>query len=79
MVVMEDSGPGIDSKRLEEIFDAFVTTKSGGRGLGLAICCRIIENHGGKISALSDGNNGAQFQIILPIGPGNTARAKMSN
>jgi signal transduction histidine kinase len=47
--------------------------------LGLAICCRIIENHGGKISALSDGNNGAQFQIILPIGPGNTARAKMSN
>jgi len=79
MVVMEDSGPGIVSKRLEEIFDAFVTTKSDGMGLGLAICCRIIENHGGKISALSDGNNGAQFQIILPIGPRNTARAKMSN
>ncbi len=76
IVAVEDSGPGIDSKRLEGIFDAFVTTKSDGMGLGLAICCRIIENHGGKISALSDGKNGAQFQIILPIAPESIGRAK---
>ena len=69
IVAVEDSGPGIDSKRMEGIFDAFVTTKSGGMGLGLAICCRIIENHGGKIAALSDGKSGAQFRIILPTRP----------
>ena len=69
IVAVEDSGPGIDSKRMEGIFDAFVTTKSDGMGLGLAICCRIIENHGGKISALSDGKSGAQFRIILPTRP----------
>jgi signal transduction histidine kinase len=39
----------------------------------LAICRRIIENHGGKISALSDGNTGTQFQFVLTIAPGNTA------
>jgi PAS domain S-box-containing protein len=73
VVAVEDTGPGIDPRRLDGIFDAFVTTKADGMGLGLAICRTIIENHGGKISALSDGNTGTQFQFVLPITPGNTA------
>jgi PAS domain S-box-containing protein len=73
VVAVEDTGPGIDPRRLDGIFDAFVTTKADGMGLGLAICRRIIENHGGKISVLSDGNTGTQFQFVLPIAPGNTA------
>jgi C4-dicarboxylate-specific signal transduction histidine kinase len=40
---VEDSGPGVDPKNLESIFDAFVTTKRHGMGLGLAIC-RVIVN-----------------------------------
>jgi signal transduction histidine kinase len=36
--------------------------------LGLAICRMIVERHGGKLSALSDGRNGARFQLVLPVG-----------
>jgi PAS domain S-box-containing protein len=69
IVAVEDSGPGFDPKHLGNIFDAFFTTKSHGIGLGLAICRMIIERHGGQLTALSDGKNGAQFQFVLPIEP----------
>ena len=66
-VDVEDTGPGIDPKQLNAIFDAFVTTKTEGMGLGLAICRRIVEGHNGQLSAFSDGKSGARFEIILPI------------
>ncbi|HET9715684.1 MAG TPA: MASE1 domain-containing protein [Pseudolabrys sp.] len=66
IVEVEDSGPGIDPADLNNIFDAFFTRKSHGMGLGLAICRMIIERHGGRLSALSDGMNGALFRVILP-------------
>jgi len=66
-VSVEDTGPGIELDQLGRIFDAFITTKADGMGLGLAISRRIIEGHGGRLSASSDGKNGALFQIILPI------------
>jgi signal transduction histidine kinase len=66
-VAVEDSGPGIDPKKLDGIFAAFVTTKSHGTGLGLAICRMIVEQHGGQLTASSDGKNGALFQFVLPI------------
>ena len=66
---VEDSGPGIEAERLGDIFEAFVTTKPHGTGLGLAICSRIIERHGGRLTASSDGKNGALFQIVLPVEP----------
>ena len=67
-VTVEDSGPGIDPKQLDGIFEAFVTTKSRGMGLGLAICRAIVERHGGQLSAVSDGKYGAKFTFVLPIG-----------
>jgi signal transduction histidine kinase len=77
VVSVQDSGPGIDPKRLDGIFDAFVTTKATGTGLGLAICRMIIEQHGGQLAASSDGKSGALFQFILSIEPtdGGTASA----
>jgi signal transduction histidine kinase len=66
-VEVEDTGPGIDAKQLEGIFGAFVTTKSHGMGLGLAICRMIVEQHGGQLTASSDGASGSRFQFILPI------------
>ena len=66
-LTVEDSGPGIDANKLEGIFGAFITTKSQGMGLGLAICRMIIEKHKGQITASSDGQNGALFQVVLPI------------
>jgi signal transduction histidine kinase len=66
---VQDSGPGIDAKNLESIFEAFVTTKSRGMGLGLAISRLIVEQHGGQLTASSDGKNGALFQFVLPALP----------
>ena len=68
-VAVEDSGPGIDQQKLDGIFDAFVTTKPKGMGLGLAICRMIIDRHGGQLTASSDGKAGAVFQFVLPIEP----------
>jgi PAS domain S-box-containing protein len=67
IVAVEDSGPGINPKRLDSIFDPFITTKPDGMGLGLAICRMIVERHDGKLSASSDGKNGARFQLVLPV------------
>src|SRR5215472_10388192 len=68
-VIVEDSGPGIDTSKLDGIFGAFITTKAHGMGLGLAICRMIIEKHNGQITASSDGKYGALFQVVLPIRP----------
>jgi C4-dicarboxylate-specific signal transduction histidine kinase len=68
-VAVQDSGPGIDPKKLDGVFDPFVTTKPHGMGLGLAISRLIIERHGGRLTASSDGKNGALFQMVLPIEP----------
>jgi signal transduction histidine kinase len=69
VVAVEDSGPGIDPKQLDDIFGAFFTTKPQGMGLGLAICRMIIEHHGGRLTASSDGRTGALFQFVLPTEP----------
>jgi PAS domain S-box-containing protein len=62
-----DSGPGIKPDVLEKVFDPFFTTKSQGTGLGLATTKRIIEAHGGRITAENVSGAGACFRIVLPI------------
>ena len=75
VVAVEDSGSGIDAGRLNSIFDAFVTTKANGMGLGLAICRMIVQRHGGRLSASSDGRTGARVQFVLPLGSADTTNA----
>ena len=67
VIKVTDTGPGIDPKKLDSIFDPFVTTKARGIGLGLAICRMIVERHGGQLLASSGQEGGAQFDIILPV------------
>ena len=75
-VTVSDSGPGIAPQKLDSIFTAFLTTKSHGMGLGLAICRMIVEQHGGQLTASSDGKSGALFQFVLPAAATDkTARA----
>ncbi len=69
-IVVADSGVGIEQEHLETIFNAFeqVGGRRGGLGLGLAISKAVVEMHGGKISAKSEGlGKGAQFVIELPL------------
>jgi signal transduction histidine kinase len=68
VVEIEDTGPGIDAESGEKVFDAFVTTKPGGMGLGLAICRMIIDRHGGELSASLGRSRGALFRIVLSRG-----------
>jgi PAS domain S-box-containing protein len=66
LVAVRDSGRGFDSASLEQLFDAFYTTKSSGMGMGLSICHSIIEAHGGRIWAEANLPQGAAFQFTLP-------------
>jgi len=61
-----DTGAGIESKNLHKIFNPFFTTKDTGVGLGLAIVHRLVECHGGTISATTNAYGGATFTLLLP-------------
>ena len=64
-VAVQDSGVGLDRGSQERIFDAFHTTKPGGLGLGLSISRSIVEDHGGRLWAVSNDRRGATFQFTL--------------
>ena len=68
LVAVRDSGPGLDLKSLDRLFDAFYTTKPQGLGMGLGISRSIIEAHGGRLWATAKAPQGAVFQFTLPIG-----------
>src|SRR5437867_980513 len=68
LVSVQDSGPGLDPKSVDHLFDAFYTTKPQGMGMGLAICRSLIEAHGGRLWAAANAPHGAVFQFTLPIG-----------
>jgi PAS domain S-box-containing protein len=68
LVSVRDSGPGLDPKSLDHLFDAFYTTKPHGLGMGLAISRSLIEAHGGRLWATANAPHGAVFQFTLPIG-----------
>jgi two-component system sensor kinase FixL len=66
-VSVADSGPGIDGDIAEKLFQAFVTTKKEGMGMGLNICRSIIEAHGGRLWAEPNPSGGTIFRFNLPI------------
>jgi signal transduction histidine kinase len=68
VIAVRDSGPGFDPQSLDQLFEAFYTTKSHGLGLGLAISRRIIEAQGGRLWATANVAHGAVLQFTLPIG-----------
>jgi two-component system, NtrC family, sensor histidine kinase HydH len=64
---VDDSGPGIPVDLAERIFEPFVSTKETGMGLGLSICRRIVETHGGSLTVDSS-PAGSVFTVRLPLG-----------
>lgn len=63
IIEIKDTGLGISDKYLSRIFEPLFTTKKGGTGLGLSICKKIVEEHGGSISAQ---NNPTTFTLVIP-------------
>ncbi|WOH63537.1 PAS domain S-box protein [Bradyrhizobium sp. BWA-3-5] len=67
LVTVRDSGPGLAPADMENVFEAFYTTKPMGMGMGLAICRSMVEAHGGRMWASANEPRGAVFQFILPL------------
>jgi len=65
-IEVRDTGPGIAREDLPRIFDAGFSTRAGSSGLGLAVCRRILEQHGGSIAVESRPGYGARFRLRLP-------------
>ena len=66
MVKVIDDGKGISTESLIKIWEPFYTTKQDGVGLGLAICRRIVEEHGGRIEVSSQTSHGTTVTVSFP-------------
>ena len=66
-VQVADRGPGIAEDDLDRIFDAFYSTKVTGLGIGLSLCRKLIEAHGGRLVARGSAEGGAVFEFTLPL------------
>ena len=66
LIQVIDNGPGVHDP--DRIFDAFMTTKETGMGIGLAVSRSIVEAHGGRLWAENNKTGGAIFNVTLPLG-----------
>ncbi len=67
LVSVEDTGVGISEDNLPKLFQPLFTTKAKGQGLGLAVCKRIVEAHGGEITVKSEEGRGSIFTVKIPL------------
>ena len=78
LIAVADEGKGITPENLPNIFRPFFTTKGHGTGLGLSLARRIVESHGGTITARSEVGKGTQFMVRLPIAHDSTVASAKS-
>jgi two-component system, sensor histidine kinase FlrB len=68
VISVNDTGPGIDARQAARIFEPGFSTRPGSPGLGLAVCRKIVEQHGGSLTASNRAGSGASFALLLPLG-----------
>ena len=68
-ILVEDDGPGLSNEALQKLFIPFYTTKQHGTGLGLPISRRLVEAHGGELTARSRRSGGTRVTVRLPLIP----------
>jgi signal transduction histidine kinase len=67
IIQISDSGPGVPLEIRNKIFDPYFTTKHEGTGIGLSLCHRIINDHGGTLTVADSHLGGAEFRVEIPI------------
>jgi signal transduction histidine kinase len=67
IIRVSDTGPGIAAGQEEKIFEAGFSTHPGSPGLGLAVCRKIVEQHGGTLVAANRSGSGASFSMTFPL------------
>ncbi len=67
IITVSDNGQGISQEELPRIFEPFFTTKARGTGLGLSLCRKIVEEHGGQITVKSTVGQGTSVSITIPV------------
>jgi two-component system, NtrC family, nitrogen regulation sensor histidine kinase GlnL len=72
-VTVGDSGPGVSEDDQARLFSPFFSTKARGTGLGLAVCHRIVSEHGGAIAYEPRNGGGASFRVTLPVSEDNVS------
>jgi signal transduction histidine kinase len=77
LIQVIDNGPGVHDP--ERIFDAFMTTKEKGMGIGLAVSRSIVEAHGGRLWAENNKTGGAIFNVALPLSHAGPTTAQTKN
>ena len=81
-IIVTDNGVGFAQQHAEKIFTVFERLQKDvdvkGTGIGLAICKKVVLNHGGRIFAVSSPGMGAQFHVLLPVVPGSATVKKLS-
>ena len=69
LIAVTDTGIGLPAESPDDIFESFVTTKTHGTGMGLAITRSIVESHDGRLWATPTSGRGVTFRFTLPIDP----------
>jgi signal transduction histidine kinase len=78
-VIVSDTGPGLTEEIRERLFLPYYSTKHRGTGLGLSIAAKIVQEHGGSISAEANSPKGARFMLRLPVAEPNAEPASVAN
>jgi signal transduction histidine kinase len=76
LINVEDTGEGIPKENMDRMFEPLFTTRAKGQGLGLAVCKKLVEAHGGNITIDSRVGRGTRVKVTIPLSPKSKSEAR---